>query len=206
MNNGKGQNENDSYKSLLLLEELSKGNVVTQRDLSKSLGIALGLINSYLKNLVSKGYITVTAIPKKRYKYYLTPKGFTEKTRLTYHHLQNFTNLYKTARRDFQELFHVLEKDGVKDLIFCGVDEVAEIAYLSLKEVNIRLIAIMDDEKAGEKFFEYDVLSLNRIDEQLREPIVITKFHDEGMYQRLINIGIGSEKIYRRGSKLEFKV
>lgn len=206
MNNGKGQNENDSYKSLLLLEELSKGNVVTQRDLSKSLGIALGLINSYLKNLVTKGYITVTAIPKKRYKYYLTPKGFTEKTRLTYHHLQNFTNLYKTARRDFQELFHVLEKDGVKDLIFCGVDEVAEIAYLSLKEVNIRLIAIMDDEKAGEKFFEYDVLSLNRIDEQLREPIVITKFHDEGMYQRLINIGIGSEKIYRRGSKLEFKV
>ena len=206
MNNGKGQNENDSYKSLLLLEELSKGNVVTQRDLSKSLGIALGLINSYLKNLVTKGYITVTAIPKKRYKYYLTPKRITEKTRLTYHHLQNFTNLYKVARRDFQELFHVLEKDGVKDLIFCGVDEVAEIAYLSLKEVNIRLIAIMDDEKAGEKFFEYDVLSLNRIDEQLREPIVITKFHDEGMYQRLINIGIGSEKIYRRGSKLEFKV
>jgi DNA-binding MarR family transcriptional regulator len=206
VNNEKGQNENDSYKSLLLLEEISKGNVVTQRDLSKSLGIALGLINSYLKNLVSKGYITVTAIPKKRYKYYITPKGFTEKTRLTYHHLQNFTNLYKTARRDFQELFHVLEKDGVKDLIFCGVDEVAEIAYLSLKEVNIRLIAIMDDEKAGEKFFEYDVLSLNRIDEQIREPIVITKFHDEGMYQRLINMGIGSEKIYRRGSKLEFKV
>ncbi len=206
MNNEKGQNENDSYKSLLLLEEISKGNVVTQRDLSKSLGIALGLINSYLKNLVSKGYITVTAIPKKRYKYYITPKGFTEKTRLTYHHLQNFTNLYKTARRDFQELFHVLEKDGVKDLIFCGVDEVAEIAYLSLKEVNIRLIAIMDDEKAGEKFFEYDVLSLDRIDEQIRDPLVITKFHDEGMYQRLINMGIGSEKIYRRGSKLEFKV
>lgn len=206
MNNEKGQNENDSYKSLLLLEEISKGKAVTQRDLSKSLGIALGLINSYLKNLISKGYITVSHIPKNRYSYFLTPKGFAEKTRLTYHHLQNFTNLYKTARRDFQELFHVLEKDGVKDLIFCGVDEVAEIAYLSLKEVNIRLIAIMDDEKAGEKFFEYDVLSLNRIDEQLREPIVITKFHDEGMYQRLISMGIGSEKIYRRGSKLEFKI
>lgn len=201
VNNQKGQNENDSYKSLLLLDELSKGHPVTQRDLSKSLGIALGLINSYLKNLVLRGYVKVTAIPKKRYIYYLTPKGFSEKTRLTYHYLQNFTNLYKTARKDFKNIFYSLANDGVRGVIFCGSDEVAEIAYLSLQEVNIRLIGIIDDKKTGEKFFEYEVLPIKReiINSFDNEPIIVTKFHEEKMYQRLLDIGIGEERIYRRG-------
>ena len=201
VNNQKGQNENDSYKSLLLLDELSKGHPVTQRDLSKSLGIALGLINSYLKNLVLRGYVKVTAIPKKRYIYYLTPKGFSEKTRLTYHYLQNFTNLYKTARKDFKNIFYSLANDGVRGVIFCGSDEVAEIAYLSLQEVNIRLIGIIDDKKTGEKFFEYEVLPIKReiINSFDNEPIIVTKFHEEKMYQRLLDIGIGEERIYGRG-------
>lgn len=196
MNNQKGYN-NDSYKSLLLLDEISKGNALTQRDLSDRLGIALGLINSYLKNLISKGFITVTAIPRKRYVYYLTPKGFAEKTRLTYHHLQNFTNLYKVARKDFKTIFHKLEKDGIKRVIFCGVDEVAEIAYLSLREVSIKLIAIMDDEKSGERFFEYKVSPMNIINRFPKEPIIITKFRGEEIYKRLVDMGINKERIFR---------
>jgi DNA-binding MarR family transcriptional regulator len=196
VNNQKGYN-NDSYKSLLLLDEISKGNPLTQRDLSDRLGIALGLINSYLKNLISKGFITVTAIPRKRYVYYLTPKGFAEKTRLTYHHLQNFTNLYKVARKDFETIFHKLEKDGIKRVIFCGVDEVAEIAYLSLREVSIKLIAIMDDEKSGERFFEYKVSPMNIINRFPKEPIIITKFRGEEIYKRLVDMGINKERIFR---------
>ncbi len=196
MNNQKGYN-NDSYKSLLLLDEISKGNPLTQRDLSDRLGIALGLINSYLKNLISKGFITVTAIPRKRYVYYLTPKGFAEKTRLTYHHLQNFTNLYKVARKAFKTIFHKLEKDGIKRVIFCGVDEVAEIAYLSLREVSIKLIAIMDDEKSGERFFEYKVSPMNIINRFPKEPIIITKFRGEEIYKRLVDMGINKERIFR---------
>jgi len=196
VNNQKGYN-NDSYKSLLLLDEISKGHPLTQRDLSDRLGIALGLINSYLKNLISKGFITVTAIPRKRYVYYLTPKGFAEKTRLTYHHLQNFTNLYKVARKDFKTIFHKLEKDGIKRVIFCGVDEVAEIAYLSLREVSIKLIAIMDDEKSGERFFEYKVSPMNIINRFPKEPIIITKFRGEEIYKRLVDMGINKERIFR---------
>jgi len=44
----------DDYRSFLLLDEISRNNEITQRDLSKRLGIALGLINSYIKNLASK--------------------------------------------------------------------------------------------------------------------------------------------------------
>ncbi len=199
MNDKKGKAAKNSYTSLLILNEVSKNGEMTQRDLSKRLGIALGLINSYIKNLAAKGYITISTIPRNRYKYFLTPKGFIEKTRLTYHHLQNFTNLYKVARRDFQALFYELEKKGIKNVTFCGVDEVAEIAYLSLREVNIKLVGVVDDEKAGERFFEYTVLPLNKLDGSAEEAIIVTKFHDEEVYKRLLDMGISNESIYRRG-------
>jgi len=194
--NGEKQGNQDTYKSLLLLDEISKGESLSQRDLSKKLDIALGLVNSYIKNLVSKGYITVKAIPSKRYAYYLTPKGFTEKTRLTYHHLQNFTNLYREARRDFKDLFISLHKEGVKSVVFAGADESAEIAYLSLQEFEIKFAGIVDSERKGKDFFKYKIMPFEMLKEVDADFIIISSFvKKDAVYARLINEGILPEKI-----------
>lgn len=194
--NGEKQGNQDTYKSLLLLDEISKGTPQSQRDLSKKLNIALGLVNSYIKNLVSKGYITIRAIPSKRYVYYLTPTGFAEKTRLTYHHLQNFTNLYKEARRDFKELFSRLHKEGVRSVIFAGADESAEIAYLSLQEFDIEFEGIVDNEPAGRDFFRYRIMPFERVKEINADFVIVSSFlkRDE-IYKRLIEEGISPDRI-----------
>ena len=160
--NGRNSETPDTYKSLLLLDEISKGEPMSQRDLSKKLNVALGLVNSYIKTLFQRvcNYKDDTF---KRYAYYLTPKGFAEKTRLTYHHLQNFTNLYREARRDFKELFSSLHNEGVKSVVFAGADESAEIAYLSLQEFDIRFAGIVDIERAGKDFFKYKIMPLEGI-------------------------------------------
>lgn len=195
LNDKKPENQ-DSYKSLLLLDEISKGENLSQRDLSKKLNIALGLVNSYLKNLISKGYITIKNIPSKRYAYFLTSQGLAEKSRLTYKHLQNFTNLYKIARKDFRNLFHRLEKDNVRKLVFCGVDEITEIAYISLQEVEIELVAVLDDEKHSRKFFNYTVRPLGDLKTIDFDRIVITSFlHKEELYAKLMEEGVSEGKI-----------
>jgi len=194
MNNQK--NHHDDYRSLLLLDEISKNNDLTQRDLSKSLNIALGVINSYIKNLASKGCITVSNIPKNRYKYYLTPKGFLEKTRLTYEHLSNFTNLYRVARKEFRSLFHRLEESGVRKIVFCGLDEVAEIAYLSLKEIGLEPSGIIDDFNIDKRFFGLDVLPLRGIKDLDYDLVVITSFQRGGdLKKRLVEAGVKKERI-----------
>ncbi|MBI5893483.1 MAG: winged helix-turn-helix transcriptional regulator [Deltaproteobacteria bacterium] len=189
-------NSIDGYREFLLLEELSNNNPVTQRDLSKKFGLALGLVNSYLKNLISKGYITVSTIPKNRYKYFLTPKGISERTRLTYLHLYNFTNLYRVARRDFQYLFNHLCNNGVKRVVFCGLDEVTEIAYLSLQEVDMKLVAVADDENIGKRFFGEEIISLGDIKGLNHEITIITSFNrGDKIQQRLKDIGIDKKKV-----------
>jgi len=195
LNSEKSTNQ-DSYKSLQLLDEIAKGEPFSQRDLSKKLNVALGLVNSYLKNLVSKGYVTIKTIPAKRYTYYLTPKGFTEKTRLTYQLLQDYTNIYREARRDFQTLFHDLAVGGAKKVVFAGVDEVAEIAYLSLQEVDIELAGAFDDAKKGSKFFKTIVLPLHEIHSLDYDRVVLSTFlRREEVYQSLLKNRVSEDKI-----------
>ncbi len=53
----------EHYRFLRILDELSNNDSLTQRDLSGRLGMALGLVNSYITNLVAKSYIIVKSIP-----------------------------------------------------------------------------------------------------------------------------------------------
>ena len=69
---------------LHLLNEVERNAVVTQHTMARKLGVAHGLTNLYLKRLARKGCIKITTIPRYRIKYLLTPRGMTEKTRLTY--------------------------------------------------------------------------------------------------------------------------
>src|SRR3972149_9861076 len=78
--------EDDAEKArvmLGLLESVERDGGQSQRRLASELGIALGLVNAYLKRCIKKGLVKVSEAPARRYAYYLTPQGFAEKSRLT---------------------------------------------------------------------------------------------------------------------------
>ena len=190
--------DDDSYQSYLLLEEIAKDQSISQRDLSRRLGIAVGLVNSYLKNMVAKGYVRIKSFPRNRYSYLLTPKGIAGKSRLTYHHLSYFTNLYTTARSDFRKLFSQLEEEGVEKILFCGVDEMTDIAYLSLQETNIVLAGVVDfDENIiGEKFFNLIVASFDDLKEYEFDRIIVTSLkRKEAAIHHLGSSGLQEKEI-----------
>ena len=183
-------------KILHILTELSENNSLTQRDLSSRLGIALGLVNSYIKNLISRGYVKVTSIPPRRYAYYLTPKGFAEKTRLTYHLLQNYTRVYREARVHLKKLFNELQASGIRKVVFAGADEVTEIAYLTLQETALELVGIVDDDKAGKKFFGQEIVPLRDIGSILHDSVVVTSYGKSKMiYEELIECGANKRDV-----------
>lgn len=187
----------DSYRSFLLLNEIAGEESLSQRDLARRLGIALGLVNSYLKHLVAKGYVRVREFPANRYAYLLTPQGIAEKSRLAYQHLSSFTTLYRVARQDFLHLFRRLKEEGVERVAFCGVDEVAEIAFLSLREVGLELALMMDGEGEGGEFFGKPVLSIPHGLLAGNHRIVITSFKRHGpLRDELIRRGAPPETIH----------
>ena len=194
--NNTSRTDSEHHRTLQILDELSKNDSLTQRDLSGRLGIALGLANSYLKNLVAKGFITVSSIPTRRYAYFLTPKGFAEKTRLSYQLLQDYTRIYREARRGFKDLFSELRNDGLKQVAFAGADEVAEIAYITLHEMGLELAGVLDDELAGKKFFGRDIKKINDIATLNSDCVVVTSYlKKEQISEKLLSLQVPKEKI-----------
>lgn len=166
--------DQDTYKTFQLMHEIEDGDAISQRELAGRLGIAVGLVNSYLKNFVAKGFVRVKNYPRNRYGYLLTPKGLSEKSRLAYQHLNYFNSLYKVTRRDYTELFASLSAQGVGMVAFCGVDEVAEIAYLSLRETSIQVGGVFSDDRVGEFFFQQPIKSLHEVEDWQSGPVIVT--------------------------------
>lgn len=193
----------DTYRALRLMAEIATEEPISQRELSRRLGIALGLVNSYLKNLVNKGFVRVKNFPKNRYAYLLTPQGLMEKSRLAYQHLEYFSSLYTVARQDYLSLFRSLQGEGIRSVAFCGVDEVAEIAYLSLKEVGLEMAAVMDDDAAGKMFFDREVATMAMGLLSGNHRIVITSIKKGSLLQQeLLRLGADPSSIYLAGGSL----
>jgi len=193
------KNIEDGHRSLRLLEEISLDGALTQRDLSDRVGVALGLVNTYMKNLVAKGYVKISGIPRKRYKYYLTPKGFVEKSRLTYEILHNYNRVFMEARRDYSRLFQELHSKGVREVLFAGADEVAEIAYLSLQEMDMKFLGVVDYGKAKAEFFKHRVMSFEDM-KAMPAPahIVVTTYkRKDEIYKRLLEAGADEAGVHR---------
>jgi DNA-binding MarR family transcriptional regulator len=190
----------DTYRSFLLMSEIAKDQSLSQRELARRLGIALGLVNSYLKNLAAKGFIRVKNFPSNRYAYLLTPQGIAEKSRLAYQHLSYFSSLYTIARQDYLALFRSMRGKGIGKVAFCGVDEVAEIAYLSLHETGMELDLVMDPAASGTKFFGFPVVSpaIGLLSGNHR--IVITSLkRGELLREELLRLGVNPADIFTAG-------
>lgn len=125
--------------TLGLLQAVDEDSAVTQRSVAGQLGIALGLANAYLKRCVKKGLIKVKQVPPNRYAYYLTPKGFTEKSRLTAEYLSSSFNFFRRARLECGELMERCRARGWNRIALCGTSDLGEIAVLCAREHDLEL-------------------------------------------------------------------
>lgn len=145
--------QSDSFKDvkqpspqimLDLLTAVDEENAVTQRRLASELGIAVGLVNGYLKRCINKGLIKVQQVPRRRYVYYLTPKGFAEKSRLTASYLRHSFDFFRQARGACETALGEAVAKGWTSIVFVGRGDLAEIAMVCAMRYPIRVVAVVD--------------------------------------------------------------
>jgi DNA-binding MarR family transcriptional regulator len=134
----------DAGVMLGLLVAVERDSALTQRHLARELGIALGLANSYLKRCAKKGLIKMRQAPLNRYVYYLTPRGFAEKSRLTAEYLSASLDFFRQARRDCADLLAACDARGWRRVVLVGAGELAEIAVLGATETTVEIVAVIE--------------------------------------------------------------
>jgi DNA-binding MarR family transcriptional regulator len=131
--------------TLGLLTAVDENSSVTQRDVARELGIALGLANTYLKRCVKQGLIKVRQVPANRYTYYLTPRGFAEKGRLTAEYLTQRFHFFRLMRNECAAVLERCEASGWTKVALHGLTDISEILFTCLPERAVEIVAIVDE-------------------------------------------------------------
>lgn len=134
----------EDQRLLELLDVVGQRSDVSQRDLAQQMGVALGLANSYLRRCVRKGFIKITSAPANRYFYYLTPKGFSEKSRLTAKYLSTSFSFYREASASCLRTLRECQSRGWRQIVLSGASDLAEIALLQSFESGITVVGVID--------------------------------------------------------------
>jgi len=182
--------------SFRLLTELTEKPTITQRALADRLGIALGLVNAYIKKLYKKGHIKIKALPKNRIKYILTPNGFAAKTRLTYNYIHHSIGYFKEMRRRIENTYLLMVASGIENVLLWGDGEIAELCYISSRGLPLKIVGVIGVRRIENGFFGHHIYSTECLKDITYDAVLVTSIMDNTIKNDINRTGIDSNRIY----------
>ena len=135
-----------------ILSHIEKDREISQRKLSKRIGLNISSINFALRKLVSKGYVKMQGMNPRRITYHLTPKGISEKTQLAYKYFVKNYHLFQDVQNDILVKINELGENNGKRVAIYGLSPFLEIIYTALVERGFRIVGIFDNKIAVNEF------------------------------------------------------
>jgi EPS-associated MarR family transcriptional regulator len=98
------------------LRELAKDGTLSQRELSRKMGLSLGRVNYIVNSLLKQGHIKAKRFKNSKnkigYMYIVTPKGISTKVAQTYNFLQRKLDEFENLKREI-EILRKENEDGL---------------------------------------------------------------------------------------------
>jgi predicted transcriptional regulator len=178
-----------------LLDAVERGDV-TQRRLSSELGIAVGLVNTYVKRCVNKGFIKVQQIPRRRYAYYLTPKGFVEKSQLLGSYFVHSFDFFRRARASCEVTLMSAAAAGHKRIGLVGASELTEIAIIVATDIDVAIVAVIDGQDIKSQFLGIPVLKTLQAASELVDAVMITNLSEPQQTYKAAIATLDANRVY----------
>ena len=97
----------DNQDHFNVLRKINSKPKSTQRELAEELGFSLGKLNYCLQSLKEKGFVKIKNFKKNpnkiNYIYVLTPKGISEKSKLTINFMKRKMEEYDELKKEIKE-------------------------------------------------------------------------------------------------------
>jgi len=191
------------YKVYQLLSTIESGASLTQRDIAKELGIAPSMVNMYLNECVSNGYVEKVINSKKDVKFHITKSGIEEKRNLNVEFLKSSLNVYNIARQNIYPFFERLNKLNINDVVFYGAGEVCEMLLCIIntdKSFNFNIVSIVDDDskKIGSSLLGLKIESPETLNNKSYDAVVISSYNNSNqIFNRLNELNIDKSTVVK---------
>ena len=109
-----------------------------QRELSHLLDLSLGQTNMLIKRLITKGYIRISQLNKKKVQYLLTPQGFAEKMKKSVKYTLNTINSLSLIKEKIKTVMSDLYQKGERKFFIVGKSDLAMMVDMVIKEMSLK--------------------------------------------------------------------
>jgi DNA-binding MarR family transcriptional regulator len=173
------------YKEFMILDLVEKDANITQREISKTIGVAVSMINSYLDSYEKNGLIRRKKHSTKTVEYFVTKKGMERRKLLNIWYLKSSHEVYLSAKDNIIKFLNQIINKGFKKILLYGAGEVAEIMLQVMNDDNnipLEVLAVVDDDasKQNETIVNKPVISSVHINSFDHDGILVSsyKHHD----------------------------
>ena len=125
-----------------IMQEIADNEKVTQRELSKHLGVSLGTINVLMNKMVREGLIKMNQVSQKQVLYMLTPVGMMAKAKKTVSYLKAHYKAIDSSKQRIKTLFNKLNAKHKKIYICIDDQAIREVIDMAIHELNSENIGI----------------------------------------------------------------
>lgn len=141
-------------KEFALIQAITRNPTMTQRGLSRTTGLSLGMTNLLIKRLTRKGLIKVNQLDWKRTSYLLTLRGAAEKSRKAYHYTLYTLRIFRQVVENIQAVLRREHATGRREFWIVAEHEIrdllsAESGSLSLDAARFEFVARPEDVPAA---------------------------------------------------------
>ncbi|MCA9401183.1 MAG: winged helix-turn-helix transcriptional regulator [Candidatus Omnitrophica bacterium] len=112
-----------------------------QRELSKELDLSLGQTNILIRRLISKGYIRIQQLNKKKVQYLLTPKGISEKTHKMIKYTVNTLQSLGTIKKRLKVILQNLYTKNHREFVILGNEDIVALIKFAIHDLKMNNIS-----------------------------------------------------------------
>jgi FlaA1/EpsC-like NDP-sugar epimerase len=179
------------YKEFMILDLIEKDANITQREISKTIGVAVSMVNQYLDVYEKEGLIKRKKHSTKTVEYFVTNKGMERRKLLNIWYLKSSHGVYLSAKDNIIKFLNQIIDKGFKKILLYGAGEVAEIILQVMNDDNtlpLEVVGVIDDNesKTGEVIANLPIITLNQISNFDHDGILISSYtHHEVIFSNL---------------------
>lgn len=152
-------------KELEILEHLHHNTSLHQRDLSRIVGLSLGMTNAILKRLAKKGFLMVRKVNNRNIKYIVSPAGVEEISRRSFTYFKRTIKNIVDYKDQLEQSLRKIQAEGVRRVVLEGESDVDFIIEHLCNKIGLQfhrsrsryepgveeLVLVSENEEPGEK-------------------------------------------------------
>ena len=193
-------NPSPLYKEFMLLDVIEKNPSITQRGMSSLLNVSVSMVNEYITQYESEGYLKRIYTSPKKVTYQITNLGKKRQKLLNIWYLDASQMVYNSAKKNILEYLQDLKRKKYDQIYLYGAGEVAEIflQVIRFENIDIKVLGIIDDDsdKHSQKLFDYVVIPFDEAAHSQYDGILVSTYgYHEQIREKLIDQGITNQKI-----------